>query len=56
MTFVVFSEIYSSFGQIKKVQQVSMEFSRHLTAEGISFLHLSLKILKKFIAFFLEDA
>ena len=56
MMFVVLSEIHSSSGHMKNVKQASMEFSRHLTAEGRSFCHLSLKVLKNSMAFFLEEA
>jgi len=36
MMFVVPGEVHSSSGHMKNVKQASLEFSRHLSAEGRS--------------------
>jgi hypothetical protein len=54
--FVGLNEIHSSSGKLKKVRQASIEVSRHFTAEGRSFSHLSINLSKNSIAFFLDEA
>jgi hypothetical protein len=54
--FVVLNEIHSSSGKLKKVRQASIEVSRHFTAEGRSFSHLSINLSKNSLAFFFDEA
>jgi len=56
MTLVVRSEIHSSSGKSKKVRQAPREFSRHLTADGISFCQRSFNLAKNSRAFCREEA
>jgi len=54
--FVVLKEIHSSSGQIKNVRHAYIEFSKHLTADGRSRCHLSLKMSRNSITFSFEEA
>jgi hypothetical protein len=56
MTLVVRRQIHSSSGKFRYVKHASREFSRHFTADGISFSHLAVNCVKNSMAFFLEVA
>jgi len=54
--FVVLNDIHSPSGKLKKVRQAFIEVSRHFTAEGRSFSHLSINLSKNSLAFFFDEA